>query len=395
MLDKTFKLCSLSLLLGAQLGLYGCGSSNSDDNNAPSAEAPVALATAIAPDYSGSQILSIEVDNNYALKEGLFPEEGSDYAITSYGNQFYRIGRYNIDNITKGTITNFSEPLWQYSVQGDDTQSSNPYQLVFVNENKAFLLRYGSSTLWVVNPNATTEAEFKLAEIDLSHYDADGVPDMHAAVLVGNKLFVSMQRLAFYSPVITGAIAVIDVDSYAEIDTQQSASFKGIELNIYNPIDLDYNTALNQLIISAPGDYGCSWCDPATPAVYNGGIATLDVDSYQQNLLIDDGDADNHPYRQISSIAIVDATTGYFESYDKDTFLSSLYQFNPTTGEAQLLNNWQDVSMKVLEVDPDQNLWLGYGTNTTLGFDVIETTNHTLKQRVDTALLPSSVTFIW
>ncbi|HCQ35422.1 MAG TPA: hypothetical protein DIU19_05870, partial [Alcanivorax sp.] len=102
-----------------------------------------------------------------------------------------------------------------YSTLGaSDTDSSNVYDLVFAAPDKAYMIRYGADTVWVVDPTAGRERNFKTGELDLSAYlpaNTTGSPNMSAAVVVDGKLFIAMQRLdSVFQPNNTAYVAVFD-----------------------------------------------------------------------------------------------------------------------------------------------------------------------------------------
>ncbi len=118
----------------------------------------------------------------------------SDISIAAYGNYFYRLGRSQMEHLTKFDINAPDTPIWQFSVLGDE-ETANPHDVIFVSEEKAYVLRYGSAKAWIINPSATTEDEFKIGELDLSAYDdGDGIPEMNSGVIADGKLFITLQR---------------------------------------------------------------------------------------------------------------------------------------------------------------------------------------------------------
>ena len=124
------------------------------------------------------------------------------------------------DSVSAHSASDPSTVIFETSTNdGTDTASSNPHDLVFVDSQKGYLLRYGSPNVWIVNPSATSASEFKIGEIDLSAYDADGVPEATRAVIVGDRMFVFMQRLELFAPTLPGVVAVIDTTTDTEIDT--------------------------------------------------------------------------------------------------------------------------------------------------------------------------------
>ncbi len=61
-------------------------------------------------------------------------------------------------------LTKFKHNLLPLGIEVD------PYALVSLSETKAYLLRYGSDKVWVVNPQAENSEDFKIGELDLSGY---------------------------------------------------------------------------------------------------------------------------------------------------------------------------------------------------------------------------------
>ena len=87
----------------------------------------------------------------------------SDIVVGAYGDYFYRIGRYNQDNLTKYSVT---PPRQNGSFRSMKGRKRQPLSAGFVSNEKAYLLRYGSSKLWVINPSvaANDEAHFKIGD---------------------------------------------------------------------------------------------------------------------------------------------------------------------------------------------------------------------------------------
>ncbi|MDZ7699720.1 MAG: hypothetical protein U5R49_23255 [Deltaproteobacteria bacterium] len=168
------------------------------------------IATAAA-DYSSSAISIITVDpktGGRAVLNNQLASATSDITVDAFGPYYYRLGRFMADNVTKVAVTAPNTPIWQYSTNDpSESTSSNPYQMVFVNSEKAYLMRYGSTKAWIVNPSTTTEAGFKIGELDLSSYaDADGLPGddrgrhrerqvLHRPSAVGHLVLPDQHRL--------------------------------------------------------------------------------------------------------------------------------------------------------------------------------------------------------
>ena len=97
--------------------------------------------------------------------------------------------------------------LTQYSTGN----GSNPHDIAFVSEEKAYISRYGRTHLLVVNP-VTGDS---LGSVDLSTFaDADGLPETSQLAVHGGHLFAACHRLDRengWVPTEFSAIAVVDV----------------------------------------------------------------------------------------------------------------------------------------------------------------------------------------
>jgi len=168
-------------------------------NLAHSTTTQTAVIACSAADWSSGAHSVVSVDpaggpRNYL--NNLLPAT-SDLTVVAYENFFFRIERFNADNVTKFNINDPATPIWQYStMNSDEVNSSNPCDLIFAGDEKAYLLRYDTSTAWIINPQATSEAQFKIEEIDLSSYsDQDNCPEMTSGTIVNDKLFILLQRI--------------------------------------------------------------------------------------------------------------------------------------------------------------------------------------------------------
>jgi len=379
-------------LLIAALSLFSlsaCDLLPEDSTQSYTPSAVTAIVSTTATDYSTGAVSVITGDDNRIAANELLADH-SDRTVNSFNNDFYIIDRANPSNIAKFNITDSSTPVWQYSTQDplDDASSANPHQIVFLNETKAYVLRYGRNTIWVVNPSATNSADFKIGEIDLSAYaDADGAAEITMGVITGGKLFVAMQRLEYYSPVNTAYVAVIDTSTDTEIDTSTPGNtLKGIPLTIKNPnASMQYLAADNSIYIQAIGSY--------TAGEFIGGIEKINTSTYATSMIVDDGTATSHPDDKVSSMAIVSPTLGYYVSYIS-WGSNALYRFNPTTGEETLTSistlasgNFSDIT-----VDVNGLIWLSDVANATV--HVIDPQTDTLLDSVLTVLNPNKISFI-
>lgn len=379
----------LSLVISLAL-LGGC-SSDSDNDDLNSTSADIAIVATAADDFSAGAHAVVNTTAPFTAEQDILPTV-SDITVNARGSNFYRIEKFNRDNITRFDAAAPTTPVIQFSTMDDGEEgSSNPYGLVFESDNKAYLMRFGKTKAWVVNPLATSTEEFKTGEIDLSDYDpGDGSVDMVAGVISDGKLFILMQRFGEGFVAQDAYVAVIDTASNTEIDTSTNALNKGIMLPIKNPndIQLDEN---GEIYISAAGNAY------ASPPEYTGGIVTLDSETFEVTMLIDDGDADNHPYENITNTAIVSADKGYFVSYSgyKNT---ALYAFNPVTGvvDAEPLEGLSGVNLSGLATDSTDRLWVSVSASTgrDAGVRIYNTTDNTLVgDEIPLAFNPLNIVF--
>lgn len=385
-----------AMLILLMASISACDSNNDNNSNLRplAADEVTAVVATVAPDFSSGAHSLVSLSEPREVSNNLLPTDKSDIRVVSYGEHFYRIERFAADNITKFSIDSPQTPVWQFSTMDDSDagiESSNPYDLVFVSETKAYLLRFGSSRAWVVNPSATSVAEFKIGELDLSAYaDADTIPEMAAGIVVGNRLFIVMQRLSSWIPG-EAYVAVFDTASDTEIATGSSNALgaSGIALPIRNPLRIQHLQENSLIYIQAVGEY-----PGFNDAVYDGGIISLDPDTFEVRTILDDGDAETHPYGNISNAVITSADTGFFLGY-QGWGDNSVYRFNPETGEVanSTYADLQNINISDLAVDPLGMVWVG---NASLqGINIINPeTDSVATDLINTVLNPVNISFV-
>jgi hypothetical protein len=163
-------------------------------------------------DFSSGSFSSIDLSTNVASNDHLTIH--SDAVVRTYKDKVYVINRLGQDNVIVLDKSDLSKPLTQYST-GNGT---NPQDIAFVSESKAYISRYGHQHLLVVNP-VTGDS---LGHVDLSAFaDADGIPEMAQMTIYDNHLFVACQRLDQnngFVPTDFSLIAVVDVTTDQVVD---------------------------------------------------------------------------------------------------------------------------------------------------------------------------------
>ena len=391
---KPYLLALPSLLLAA------CGGGGGSDDPEFADAAVVAVR---ASNYSSGAVSLVQTESPFTAQNNLTPNDSSDLAVRSDGDHYFLIEKYGSNRISRFEAGN-TTPIYTYATQSaEETNAriqSNPYDIVVASATKAYLLRYGSSKIWIVNPTAANEASFKTGEIDLAAYDSDGVPEIAAGLIKDGKLYVAMQRLQFFSATQDSYVAVIDTATNTEIQAAAAGSeLKGIRLPIRNVGSLVAVPGSSAILAIGVGattyneDYTVS-----TPA-YDGGIASINSSSYAATLLVDDGDATTHPYGQFGDLAVVASDRAYFIGSTGFAANQTLYRFNPSSASPTpvAVSGYGPLELGSLAVDPNGNLWVSRTGATAPGLSVLGFsggTETTIKALIDTVLTPINIDFV-
>jgi DNA-binding beta-propeller fold protein YncE len=136
----------------------------------------------------------------------------SDAVARAHDGLVYVVNRLGGDNIQAIDPATGYATRWQCSVDN----GSNPHDIAFAAPNKAYVTRYERATVLVVDPTTGPDcAGFARGTVDLGQFaDGDGLPEMDQAVVIGDRLYVTLQRLDrrnFFRPTDQSLIAVVDV----------------------------------------------------------------------------------------------------------------------------------------------------------------------------------------
>ena len=389
------------VLATAIFTLTACSSDSDNDVGMPDApdtslDGQFAFVSTRSADYTTGRVDRISLADGFTFN-GSYPGALSDISITTDGTSPYQIGRFQIDSVTRYDAQDTSIVDYQYSVKGDEALTANPQSIAFSGVNKAYLTRRNSNSLWIIDPEAATEADFKLDEIDLSAYDID-LPNMTDAIIVDDKLFVLLERLqelpsGSQIPDKVGYLAVYNTITDTEIDTGMgSDGLLGVELLVTNPTSLQYSEETGQIYVVGRGNYFAN--DNITDDFHSGGVQAIDPTSYAQAMLLDDGtDADNQGY--FVEAEIINADLGYLLTY-QSFGVSTLRTFNPTSGELSesVFPELQNVDITTIAQGSDEHLWIGINDDAP-GFYRLElATGDLLADRIATVLVPTNVVFI-
>lgn len=388
-------------LTAAALALAACGGSGGGGGSAGS-DNPLTADTAViatsASDFSSNQIelVDLSADGNLMTTPLANTATDAGIAVDTDGNDVYRIEQFQADRITRYGLDDPTMPVWDYSTLDDGEQgSANPYQLIVVDDNKGYLLRYGKQTAWVVDPSAETEADFKTGELDLSAYTPDGAdaPRMSAGVIADGRLFITLQRLDVnFDPTNTSCVAVFNVaddQPVATDDTPDDACGPGIALQGRNPADIQLGVDQGLLVQNVG--------DTFPVATEFSSVDVIDPVTFEVNTLVS-ATADTGV---IDAIAVVDADNGYFIGYrgtdDSFVTIADLRRFDPATGEVDPdpVAGLTSLDLRDLAVGPAGLLWIANGDTGNPRIDLLEPGMDMIGDSIATGsgLLPSGIDF--
>jgi|SRR5690554_64273 len=391
------RIISLTLL---SLFLTGCFSSSSSSSNkaTPLTEGSYAVQT-VAADYGSSAVVTGNILGDRSIQQTILTSDKSDFTVSTYENIIYHIGRYQSDTIERFDSSKSLETSeWIYSANDDADASANVFKVVQISDNKAYVIRYGSNNIWVINPIANTQEAPVTARIDLSAYNnGQSVPHMSDAVYYNGKLFVIMQRLDAALDPTTSYIAVIDTTTDEEIDTSMGQTpLKGIPLDADNAND----SALHEgyLYVAGRGDFAES----------SGAVNKINLDTYQVTKIADKdtftelNEPDNNRHVHIIDVAVVDNNNGYILVSVEDGYAfnpaSHIYSFNPSTGEigtelAATATN--GISISDITTDTNDRLWIAVTNADDPKLLVYDTdTNTQSGDSIELELIPNKIEFL-
>jgi DNA-binding beta-propeller fold protein YncE len=300
----------------------------------------------------------------------------SDATLRFHDGLIYVINRFGQDNIQIIDPGKHYATLRQFSTGN----GSNPQDIAFATSRKAYVSRYGSADLEVVDPRSG----FQLSTISLAAFaDGDGLPEMARMAMVGQYLFVACQRLTNFAASNPSMVVVINVITDAIVDVDPGApGVQAITLIGRNPVtELVYDAVTHSLLVGCAGAYG----------VMDGGIERIDAFTLQDLGVVisetalggDIGDiawnGPDHSYAIVSDAS----------------FNASVVSWSATTG-AMLAPVYAPggFSLPDCEVDARGELYVCDNRFTAAGVRVFRTGVDTLiAGPLDTGLPPSQIAF--
>jgi hypothetical protein len=363
-----------SIALSASILLSGClddsNSSNYVGKECDASSLDMAIQT-VAADYSSSAV-AIGCSEGGFL-DGNLIKTASDYSLSAGTESFYHIGKAYIDTISKYDFLLSDVEEWTYSTNEQSESTSNPYKIIEVSESKAYVIRYNTSKVWVVDPSAFNEADFKKGELDLSNYLATQTSngetttatqtDMSDAVIADGKLFVAMQRLR-NGKTGEGSFGPYDIRDYtndsivAIFNIADDTEIGSVILNGHNVRSL---TAFNGKVYAASfGDYDTDY----------GELESIDTNNYTLKTVL----TGSSSIGSISDFVVASDTQGFVltdqsqEIANVYTYILSVFNFDPSTNELRnVVNDFSARHLTDIEIGPNNALWIASSENSNPG----------------------------
>jgi hypothetical protein len=234
-----------------------------------------------------------------------------DAVVGAFEGSAYILDR-TLATLTRVSGGAFSDECADYQVSVG--AGSNPYGMAFRDANKAYVVRFGSDSVLIINPSTGAP----LGYVNLEEYEASVHADslentcgMSCGLVAGSRFFVACQRLEAWMPGDTSLLVVIN--------TANDSIEKAIRLRLRNPQDIKLFNG--KIYLASAGNYG----------VRDGGIEAINLTSLEsEGVIISDQDAGG----DLSRLVIVNADKGYaavdMANDDFTVYWTEIRPFNPS-----------------------------------------------------------------
>jgi hypothetical protein len=305
----------------------------------------------------------------------------SDAVARYFDGYIYVVNRYGADNIQVLDPQDGFSTVCQLSVGA----GSDPHDIMVLGPHKAYVTRYNTNVIWIIDPSMCVQT----GSIDLSALvDADGKAEIDMMCRVGDRVFVTVQRLDRNSPgwppVGPSYVAVIDVATNALVDTDPVApGVQPIALQGTNPFsDIELDPYGGDLYISGVGKWG----------LRDGGVESIDPIGLHSNGIVF---TENAAGGDILDVEIDRGTAGFAIVSDAD-FFTLLISYNAQTGvKTGTLYDPNDYVLRDIEISPSHELFLADRTPTNPGIRIfnVSTGAQLTTSPIDVCLPPYDITF--
>jgi len=345
---------------------------------AGAAKGKASRAVVVTTDFETGLLATVGVSPPHPVARADTPIH-SDAVVRIAGDRAFVVNRFLGDNLqvldpARGLAT---------VLQCSTGAGSNPHDVAVVGPHKAYVTRYDERELWVVDPGASSCAGFRLGAIDLSPWgDADGLPEMDQMALVGDRLFVTLERLDR-----TRRFAPADRSRLVVLDTTADAVVGTVELTGANAFGdasgLVREPGSGKLVVSEAGnilrtgDGGLERVDPFTLAA--------------EGFFVTEDDLGGH----VVDFVLVSPTKGYAIVLD-DQLRNLLVAFDPSQRVVTRRMLTSIHYLPDIALAPDGTLWLADDSLPAPGIRIFDTlSDRQLTSRaIDVGLPPFAMGFL-
>lgn len=306
-----------ALALVSACGGGGGGDGGGDPTPPPPRESDTAMI--VTSDFQSGAYSTIPLDAPTAISRNVGSAH-ADAVGRNVGGSFYVINRLGGDNV-QALDANFGT-VWQCSLGN----GANPHDIVIVAADKGYVSLYDGG-IAVIDPSTGADCDgFVRSTIDLSSFaDADGLAETDQMAVVGERLYVTLQRLdrdQFFAPTEASFLAVIDTETDEFVDVNPATpAIDAITLTGTNPFSETKGLTVRsgKIVIAEIGSFG----------VLDGGIETIDVaTNTPEGFFVTEEELGG----DITDFVIVSDTRGYAIVADA-SFNNSLIRFDPSRGD--------------------------------------------------------------
>ena len=364
---------------GRRARLVAAGQSERRRLRLTCSRAPRPRAVVVTTDFETGLLATVGVPPPHRVTHPTTPIH-SDAVVRVAGDRVYIVNRFLGDNLQVLDPRRGLATLLQCSTG----PGSNPHDVAVLAPDKAYVTRYDAKELWVVDPSAASCAAFLRATVDLSPWgDADGLPEMDQMALVGDRLFVSLERLdraRGFAPSGRSRLAVIDTETdavTAAVDLSGANAFGDASGLVREP-------GTGKLVIAEAGnvlkkgDGGLERVDPYT--LQADGAFFVDENQLGGNVL---------------DFVLLSATKGYAVLQDA-SLQNRLVDFDPTGARAPRTVYSRQAYLPDIALGPDGLLWLADQGLPDPGIRLFDTTTDrpVLHGPLNVGLPPFSIGFL-
>jgi DNA-binding beta-propeller fold protein YncE len=326
----------------------------------------------LTTDYMDSSFSIINVDNPDIVETDIASIHADD-EVRHYNGKVYVLNRWGYDLIEVFDAEDNFKKVSEFST-GTGT---NPQDIAFISNNKAYVTCYDTTDLLIVNP---TTGEH-LGTINLSEYaDDDGIPEMHKMVafkfLGKNRVYVTIQRLDrdnWFAPT--------DKSYIVELDGDKDTVIRAIQLTQVNPSTAPILDGIHILV----GETG-SWFDGE-----DGGIERINIFTNEaEGFIISEADlggniVDFDIYNKYSGLkglilSLLDHHLGImllkrniYAIVSDMSFNTSLMSFNLKEQTSTELFSTEGYQLADLAINDKGGLYLADRTSTSPGIRIFDT----------------------